>query len=329
MCEKIPFDNEYTLQHLTNDYLKALFNLEFITSEFQFKGIKINGSEFNDKIQYLRIDGLAFDFKENEFVIIEYKNELNLQVLDQAKNYYYNLIEEFEGKFKEDSEEDLEKDYRDSLKENGKELCKMYKDKFKKDYKSEDGKLKARVMLIGPDFHENIENENPGFKYEVYKATLYKSNEINGYVSYEGVSDKYFNEKLHVNLGNLKLTICTLLNDKSDEIKELYKNFENTLLNQLNYLDIKYLVDAVSIQAHENLICNVNVKKAIKIHFYTKGLEINKKLKEDKCIKKNLRDISGISTGGKLACYELTLTPKDIGYAIDLIEQIVEEKKEK
>ena len=329
MGEKIDFDSEFVLQHLTNDYLKVLFELEFITSEFQFKGIKINGSEFNDKMQYLRIDGLAFDTKTNEFVIIEYKNTLNLQVLDQAKNYYYNLIETFDGTFKEDSEKDLEKEYSESLQENMEELCKMYKEKFKEDYKVEDGRLKARVMLIGPDFQENIENENPGFEYEVYKATLYKFNEINGYVSYEGVSDKYFNKNLHVNLGNLKLTICTLLNDKSDEIKGLYKNFENTLLNQLNDLDIKYLVDAVSIQAHNEYICLVNVKKSIKIYFYTKGLdEINEKLKKDNCIKENLRDISGISTGGELACYELTLTPEEIEYAIDLINKIYNAKKE-
>ena len=69
MGEKIQFDSEFVLQHLTNDYLKVLFELEFITSEFQFKGIKINGSEFSDKIQYLRIDGLAFDPDTNEFVI--------------------------------------------------------------------------------------------------------------------------------------------------------------------------------------------------------------------------------------------------------------------
>ena len=171
MSEKIDFDSEFVLQHLTNDYLKVLFDLKFITSEFQFKGIKINGSEFNNKIQYLRIDGLAFDCKRNEFVIIEYKNELNLQVLDQAKNYYYNLIEDFNGICKEDLKEDLMKNYCKILQKNRKKLCKMYKDKFNKDYKSEDGKLKARVMLIGPDFQENIEKEIPGFKHEVYKAT--------------------------------------------------------------------------------------------------------------------------------------------------------------
>ena len=30
MSEEIPFDSEYILQHLTNDYLKILFGLEFM-----------------------------------------------------------------------------------------------------------------------------------------------------------------------------------------------------------------------------------------------------------------------------------------------------------
>lgn len=74
MCEKIDFDSEYALQHLTNERLKILFELKYITHEFQFKGFKINGLEINDKMESLRIDGLAFDDEEKAFVIIEYKN---------------------------------------------------------------------------------------------------------------------------------------------------------------------------------------------------------------------------------------------------------------
>lgn len=331
MSEEIPFDSEYILQHLTNDYLKILFDLKFITSEFQFKGIKINGSEFNDKIESLRIDGLAFDDKSKKFVIIEYKNEFNCNVLKQAKNYYYNLIESFDGEFKEDGEEDLEEAYSCLLEKNREELYRLYEEKFNKDFKDEGKGLEARVLIIGPEFSKKqIEkSQDPNNPYELCTVSLNKSNEINGYVFYEGINVQNFDKKkLHVNLGNLKLTICTLLNDKSDEIKELYKNFENSLLNQINDLDIKYLVDAVSIQAHNEFICNVNVKKSIKIYFYTKGLdEINKKLEERNRINENLRDIKDISTGGDLAYYELTLTPDDIKYAVDLIKQIYDEKK--
>lgn len=272
MSEKIPFDSEYILQHLTNDYLKILFGLEFITSEFQFKGIKINGSEFNDKIESLRIDGLAFDDKSKKFVIIEYKNEFNCNVLKQAKNYYYNLIESFdEGEFKEGGEEDLEEVYSCLLKKNREELYRLYEEKLEKDFKDEGKGLEARVLIIGPKFSKKqIEkSQDPNNPYELCTVSLYKNNEINGYVFYEGINVQNFDKKkLHVNLGNLKLTICTLLNDKSDEIKELYKCFESSLLDQFQDWDIKYLVDAVSIKAHDEYICLVKVKNSIKIEFY-------------------------------------------------------------
>ena len=83
---------------------------------------------------------------------------------------------------------------------------------------------------------------------------------------------------------------------------------------------MKFLVDAVSIKAHDSYICIVNVKNSIKIHFYTEKLED----KENKT-----RDISEITTGGPLSYYELKLNPEDIDYAIDLIKQVYNQKVKK
>ena len=47
-----------------------LFNLEFVATEFQY----------ND----FRFDTLAFDENCNSFVIIEYKNKLDFEVLNQC-----------------------------------------------------------------------------------------------------------------------------------------------------------------------------------------------------------------------------------------------------
>ena len=78
MVRKIPFKKEYYLHNVTQKNLKELFELEFVASEIQL----------ND----LRFDNLAFDEKNNSFVIIEYKNELNQNVLNQAKDYYDLLL---------------------------------------------------------------------------------------------------------------------------------------------------------------------------------------------------------------------------------------------
>lgn len=79
MKTEIPFKSEFILHTLTQDFLDELFSLEFVASEIQL----------ND----LRLDNLAFDNDANSFVIIEYKNEFNANVLNQAQEYY-DLLQE-------------------------------------------------------------------------------------------------------------------------------------------------------------------------------------------------------------------------------------------
>ena len=72
MANVIPFESEFILHTLTQNYLKELFDLEFVASEIQL----------ND----LRLDNLAFDLKTDSFVIIEYKNEFNANEISKQKN---------------------------------------------------------------------------------------------------------------------------------------------------------------------------------------------------------------------------------------------------
>ena len=79
------FDDEKTLQTLVEKNLGIVFDgLEFLTTEFQIKG--------------LRPDSVAHDNEKNCFVIIEYKNIKNTQVLDQGATYY-RLLREHKGNF--------------------------------------------------------------------------------------------------------------------------------------------------------------------------------------------------------------------------------------
>ena len=110
MTEKIPFDSEYQLHNLTQNHLKELFDLELVASEIQKDD--------------LRFDNLAFDEKTNTFVIIEYKNELNLNVFNQVQ------------------------EYRDLLLSNKEEFADLLKDSKEIDFEN------TRVMIIGPEFIE-------------------------------------------------------------------------------------------------------------------------------------------------------------------------------
>jgi len=67
------FKLEKEIQEIIEKNLKLLFDLEYIRSEFELHG--------------LRIDTLAFDKQSNSFAIIEYKQDKRFSVIDQGFAY--------------------------------------------------------------------------------------------------------------------------------------------------------------------------------------------------------------------------------------------------
>jgi hypothetical protein len=61
------------MQKLTETNLLQIFGLDLVRSEFELQG--------------LRIDTLAFDKDSKGFVIIEYKKDRNISVVDQGMAY--------------------------------------------------------------------------------------------------------------------------------------------------------------------------------------------------------------------------------------------------
>jgi predicted transport protein len=80
------FDYERDLQKLVESNIKELFGLDFIrgslNSEFHIKGTH----------QDLYFDTLAFDPQTMAFVILEYKKDRNISVIDQGYTYLSTLI---------------------------------------------------------------------------------------------------------------------------------------------------------------------------------------------------------------------------------------------
>ncbi len=75
---EIPFSIERELQEITEKNTNFLFGIEFITSEFELGG--------------LRIDSLCFDKEVGSFVIVEYKKDRNISVIDQGFAYFSLLL---------------------------------------------------------------------------------------------------------------------------------------------------------------------------------------------------------------------------------------------
>jgi hypothetical protein len=76
--KRISFNTEKEIQRITESNLKEIFNLEFVKSEVALSN--------------LRIDTLAFDDETKSFVIIEYKKDKNISVIDQGYAYLALLL---------------------------------------------------------------------------------------------------------------------------------------------------------------------------------------------------------------------------------------------
>lgn len=221
--KKIKFDSEYTLHKLTERNLKNLFDLEFVASEIQ--------------LNKLRIDNLAFNEKTKTFVIIEYKNELNLNVINQAQ------------------------EYNDLIKDNPKYFADRLDNRKDIDFKN------TRVMIIGPEFTQNqINNSNDNF--EIWEISLYDD----GKVIYENMKTGETKE-LMTSPEELELTEEKILSDKPSEICELYLNFKEKVMSEFDDIKLIYLVKAVSFRVNNQIACIFRLETPAKIHYHTDELD--------------------------------------------------------
>lgn len=74
-----PFKLEREIQNLFETNLKEVMGLQLVRSEFSIKN--------------KRIDTLAFDPETNAFIIIEYKRNKNISVVDQGFTYLSLMLE--------------------------------------------------------------------------------------------------------------------------------------------------------------------------------------------------------------------------------------------
>ncbi len=93
------FKLEKEIQQLIENNLETLMSLELVKSEFNIKN--------------KRIDTLAFDRQSNGFVIIEYKRDRNMSVIDQGFAYLSLMLEnkaEFIIEYNESMQKHLKRD---------------------------------------------------------------------------------------------------------------------------------------------------------------------------------------------------------------------------
>jgi predicted transport protein len=279
--------SEKEIQKITEENLKRIFELEFISSEFRIKN--------------LRFDTLCFNKESNSFVIIEYKKDKSFSVIDQGFAYLSTMIN------------------------NQPHFLIEYNEKMKNNLKREDVDWsQSKIIFISPHFtlHQKIAINFKNIPLELWEVKLYEENIIR----YEKVESTEHSEKIETVTGNKIIKDVAKKIKTYDLDWHLKKGTENTrkifyILKEkiLNLGDIreKYLKMYIGYNIGDSRINFCNVR------FYKQKIEIDvllpdKKLDDPKKLTRKFPRSYGWAKNIKH--FEIK-SEKDIFYAINLIEQ--------
>jgi len=281
-----PFKLEKEIQKLFEANLQLIMNLVLVKSEFSIKN--------------KRIDTLAFDPQSNAFIIIEYKRDRNMSVVDQGFTYLSLMLE---------NKADFIIEYNESLKRNLK--------RENVDWSQ------TRVVFVSTGFTEN-QRQATNFKdiaIELWEVNQYENNlisiaQIKKSSSAESIKPlAQQNTVLKSVTDEIKVyTEDDHLTRTSDELKEVYFQFKSAILNLTDDIEIKPVKTYIAFKKNSN-ICD--------IEFYRKALKLFINLKKGNLDdpKKLTRDISSIGHTGN-GDYEILVTDtKNLEYIMSLIKQ--------
>jgi predicted transport protein len=281
----MPFKLERDIQNLVEENLRVIFGLQFVKSEFQLNG--------------LRIDTLVFDEQSSSFVIIEYKKGSSYSVIDQGYSYLSLMLNnkaDFILEYQECTNKPLKKDDVDWSQ--------------------------SRVLFIAPQFttYQKQSIEFKDLPFELWEIRKYSNNTIvlnqhksSSQESVKTISSsdnraeqvskeiKVYSELDHITKGN-------------PEIQELYKELKERVLSIDNF-EVHPLKFWINFKLNKKWVLDMDIqKKGIKIH-----LNLKKGLLDDS--KGAFRDVSEIGHFG-YGDYEIVVNPdSDFDYLMSCIKQ--------
>ena len=199
-----PFRLEREIQSLFENNLYSFTGLEFIKSEFTIKNN--------------RIDTLAFDPESQAFVIIEYKRERNYSVIDQGVSYL-NLMLDYKADF-----------------------IVEYNESQSKQLKRQDVDWsQSRIIFVSPSFTD-FQKQSTNFKdlgIELWEIKRYQGGIVSVNPLQKAKSAPSIKQVQKVESEDIQKIAKEIqqydeayhLADKSDDIKELYEQFRDSILN--------------------------------------------------------------------------------------------------
>lgn len=285
-----PFTLEKEIQTLFEQNLTNLTDLKFIKSEFTIKNN--------------RVDTLAFDNETNSFVIIEYKRDKNFSVIDQGVSYLNLMLE-----YKSDFIVEYNETQSSTLK------------------RSDVDWSQSRVMFVSPSFTQ-FQKQSSNFKdlaIELWEIKRFENdiivlNPIKKSSSAPSIKQIKTTES-DSDIAKVAKEIVTYdeayhLDDKSDDIQELYEAFKTAILNLSDDVVVDYRKLYIAFKKKYNFVDIHIQKKSLKMWINLKAGELDDP--------KNLaKDVSNIGHWGN-GDYEIFVQDtKDLEYIMSLIKQAI------
>lgn len=283
-----PFKLEKDIQKVFETNLSTIMGLEVVKSEFTIKN--------------KRIDTLAYDAQACAFIIIEYKRDKNISVVDQGFTYLSLMLE---------NKADFIVEFNESLK---------------RTLKREDVDWsQTRVAFVSPSFTEN-QKQATNFKdiaIELWEVKRYENDTISITPVKKSLSAESIKPITQKNLSLKKITDEIKVYSEEDHLKngsemtiELYEKFKYAILNLSDGIEVNPQKWYISFKKEGSIAYLELFKKALKI-------TINLKLGQLDDPKRIAKDVSKIGHRG-YGDYQIQVeNDKNLEYIMSLIKQVL------
>ena len=286
LISEAPFDLERDIQTLVEQNMRAIFGLNFISSEFMLNN--------------LRVDSLGYDEESNSFVIIEYKRDRNFSIIDQGYAYLGLLLNnkaEFTLIYNEKSSSPLKKDKIDWTQ--------------------------SKVIFISPSFttYQRKAIEFKDLPIELWEVKRYSNNtmlfnQILAPEKSESITKitssseimKSVNKEIVTYSEDYHLAKC------DNRIKDIYRELKDSILS---------ISPTITVEPKKNYIAFVNKKNFIYLRTRRSKLSLGLNLKIGELNDPKHIGIDITASGLHTPCdYSVFIDDKsDLGYILTLIRQ--------
>lgn len=288
LLKEKPFKLEKEIQTLFEKNLPELMGLEMVQSEFVIKG--------------KRIDTLGYDPQSKAFVIIEYKRDKNVSVVDQGFTYLSLMLE---------NKADFVLTYNETLK--------------KAIHSTSIDWSQTRVVFVSSSFTENqrLATNFKDIAIELWEIKRYENdfisiNPIKKTKSAESIKPlTQQNSVIKSVTDEIKVyTEEDHLNGSSEEITELYESFKNAILNLTDDIEIVPKKLYIAFKKNKNIADIVVLKKGLKIFINLKKGQLDDP-------KRLMKDVSETGHWGNGDYETIVSNTENMEYIMSLVKQAI------